>query len=769
MINEQLPAGPEGSAGDGDQFPAQPDARAPQNLAPQRANAALGLDLTDERRDSDPGEIDLLAYWRVLMKRRRLIASILAACVAFSLLITLMTQPLYRASAMMQIEKEGPPIVASQSGGNYSSGWDPEFLTTQIALLRSRALAERVANEMNFSEATLASLNDPGWIGRVMALVRPAPKVKAAESSDASGPKRAEALLKQATGIIRGGLSVQPVQETRLVNLSFDSPDPNFSARVVNAIAEGFIASSLEARLGTTSYAKTYLEDQLAQTKTKLEQSERKLVDFAQKEGLVSTGEAGTSLATQNLTDLNGDLAAAQSQRIRAEARWRQAAGGGAMPADMLAASGIGGLQSQLGALQTQYQQKLQLFKPEYPEMQQLKGQVEEVKRQIAAEQGSIRASVKAEYSAAMSQENMLKNQIGSLRTQALDVDGRSIEYTILKRETDTNRQLYDSLLQRFKEVGAAGDVRSNNITIVDRAQGGFRFKPNLLTNLLLGILAGLALGFLTAIVLEFLDDSLKTPEDIEQKLRLAVLGIIPKLAAKDSVASASSDPRSSFSEAYRSVRTTLQFATDHGVPRSLLITSPSAGEGKSTTALALARNLAQVGKRVLLVDSDLRNPSLHKILGLKADVGLSNLLAGGSTLANALQHTDDERLHVLLAGPLPPNPAELLSGTKFVSMLTVAAQHYDQIIIDGPPVLGLADAPILSNCVESTLLVISSANTRTSTAQAALKRLISARGRVIGALLTKYDPKSAGFGYGYGYKYDAYYSYGDKPKLTRG
>ena len=768
MTIEQLPAG---ASGNGDHFPAQSEAVGRRDVTQHRAAGSLSLDLMDERRDGDPSVIDLLAYWRVLMKRRRLIASVLAGCVAVSLLITLMTQPLYRASAMMQIEKEGPPIVAGQGGGAslFSTGWDPEFLTTQYQLLRSRALAERVANEMNLSAETLASLNDPGWIERVMALVRPAAKAKVSETTDIAGPKRAEALLKQATGVIRGGLSVQPVPESRLVNLSFDSPDPNFSARVVNAIAEGFIASSLERRMGTTSYAKTYLEDQLAQTKTKLEQSERNLVEFAQKEGLVSTGEDGTSLATQNLTDLNGALAAAQSQRIRAEARWRQASGGGAMPSDMLATSGIGGLQSQLGALQTQYQQKLQLFKPEYPEMQQLKGQIDEVKRQIGAEQSAIRASVKAEYAASMSQENMLKSQIGSLRTQALDVDSRSIEYTILKRETDTNRQLYDSLLQRYKEVGAASDVRSNNITIVDRAQGGYRFKPSLVQNLALGILAGLILGFLSAVVLEFLDDSLKTPEDIEQKLRLAVLGIIPKLGAKDSVASASSDPRSSFSEAYRSVRTTLQFATDHGVPRSLLITSPSAGEGKSTTALALARNLAQVGKRVLLVDSDLRNPSLHKMLGLKADVGLSNLLAGGSTLAHALQHTAEERLHVLLAGPLPPNPAELLSGTKFISMLTVAAEHYDQIVIDGPPVLGLADAPILSNYVESTLLVIGSAHTRTSTAQSALKRLMSARARVIGALLTKYDPKAAGFGYGYGYKYDSYYAYGDKPKLTRG
>ena len=756
MTDDQLPTGP---MDDRDRLPARQDPNSPRALANYRSSGALSVDLLDDRRDADPDEIDLLAYWHILFKRRRLIAGVLAGVVAVALLLTLMTQPMYRASALMQVEKEGPPIVATQGAMPFYDGWDPEFLNTQYELLRSRALAERVANEMNLTAETLKSLNDPGWLGRVIGLLRPAPKAKA---EDANRPQSSEALLQQATGIIQGGLSVDPVKESRLVRLSFDSPDPAFSARVVNAVAEGFIASSLERRMGTTSYAKTFLEDQLAQTKGKLEDSERKLVEFAQKEGLVNTGEEGASLATQNLTELNGLLAAAQSERIRAQARWRQASSG-ALPTEMR--SSVSGLEQQRATLQGQYQQKLQTFKPDYPEMVQLKAQIDAINREIGAETGRIRAALKADYDAASSNEGMLKAQIANLRGEALDTDGRSITYNILKREADTNRQMYDSLLQRFKEVGAAGDVRTNNISIVDRAQGGFRFKPNLFKNLAMGLLAGLLLGVLLAFVLEFLDDTLKTPEDLEQKLRLAVLGVIPKLGPKVSLASVSVDPRSSFSEAYRSVRTALQFATDHGVPRSLLVTSPSPAEGKSTTALALARNFAQLGKRVLLIEADLRSPSLHMTLGLKAEAGLSNLLAGANSLADVTLATD-EGLSVILAGPLPPNPAELLSGSKFVSMLTVACERYDQVIIDGPPVLGLADSPILSNAVEGTLLVITSGKTRIATAQQALKRLLAARGRIVGALLTKYDAKAAG--YGQGYHYDGYYAYGGKPRLTR-
>jgi capsular exopolysaccharide synthesis family protein len=631
--------------------------------------------------------------------------------------------------------------------------------------MRSRALAERVADELNLGAETLQRLNDPGWLGRVIGLLRPAPKAK---PEAASRPRGSEALLQQATEVIQGGLSVEPVRESRLVRLSFDSPDPAFSMRVANAVAEGFIASTLERRMGATSYAKTYLQDQLAQTKAKLEDAERKLVEFAQREGLVNTGGEGTSLATQNLTELNAMLAEAQSQRIRAQARWRQASGG-ALSSDMLSSSGIGALQQQRAALQGQYQQKLQTFKPDYPEMVQLKAQIDAINREIGAEAGRIRAAVKAEYDAANANEGMLKGQIANLRGEALDTDSRSIQYNILKREADTNRQMYDSLLQRYKEVGAAGDVRTNNISIVDRAQRGWRFKPNLFKNLALGLLAGLLLGVLLAFVLEFLDDTLKTPEDLEQKLKLAVLGIIPKLGPKQNLAAVAADSRSAFSEAYRSVRTALQFATDHGVPRSLLVTSPSPSEGKSTTALALARNFAQLGKRVLLIEADLRNPSLHRMLGIRGEAGLSNLLSGGSGLGEVTLATDDQRLKVILAGPLPPNPAELLSGSKFVSMLTVACERYDQVIIDGPPVLGLADSPILSNAVEGTLLVITSGRTRIATAQAALKRLLAARARLVGALLTKYDAKAAGYGYGYHYNYEGYYAYGGKPRLGRG
>ena len=763
MTDDNLPTDP---ADSNDRLPARQDPNLRRALARSEGRSALALDLLEERGEDDGDEIDLRKYWQVLLKHRWLILGILACVTALSLLSTLMTTPVYRASALVQIESQAPSILPVQGVQAEGGVWDFEYIQTQLELLKSRSLSERVAESLKLDAAALERLNDPGPLARLKEMfgMRTPPPAAVPEAAKQT-QEQAENFKRTAAAVVRSGLNVSRVQEASLVWFQYDSPSPDFSVRVANAFAEGFIASNLDRRSGASSYAKTYLEEQLRQTKDNLEQSERKLVEYARTQGLVVTDEEGRTLAAQNLAQLSTALATAQQERIRAEARWRQSA----MSADLLTASAVGTLQQQRAALMAEYQQKLALFKPDYPEMVQLKRQIDEVQKQIGEEMGRIRSSVKAEYSAAVSQENALRRQVAQLRGLAFDAEGSNIEYGILKRDVDTNRQLYDSLLQRYKEVGVSSDTRANNISLVDRAQSANMIEPNLRQNLFRGLLFGLLLGVLVAFVLEFLDDTLKSPQDVEQKLRLPVLGVIPKLGVKERLATVAGDPRSGFSEAYRSVRAALQFSTDHGVPKTLLVTSAGPGEGKSTAALTLARNFAQLGKRVLLIEADLRNPSLHRTLGLEdRSIGLSNLLAGGSTLSETLQVTDEERLQVILAGPLPPNPAELLSGSKLVSLLTVAVERFDQIIIDGPPVLGLADAPILSNVADGTLLMVDASKTKIRAAQAALKRLLVARARVVGALLSKYDARTAGYGYGYGYKYESYYAYGGNPRLGK-
>lgn len=709
-----------------------------------------------------PNEIDLLAYWQLLLKRRWLIVGVLSTVVAVALIQTLLTTPVYRATATIEIEKENIQVVDARGVSQAEIDYDPSYNQTQFGLLNSRSLAERVAEDLKLADSDIGRrLQSPTWLqrlGRLLGL-----GAQAAAAKDTNSVVGGKVGLQAAAGIVQGGLNVEPVRNSHLVHISYDSILPAFSAQVANAVADGFIASTMERSFGASSYARKYLEDQLAQLKSRLEDSERALVEFAQKESIVPINKEGDSLVSENLAQLNSSMARAQDQRIRAEARWNAAKSGGALPGDMLSSLVMQHLLQQQGMVEAEYQDKLQTFKPDYPAMLALAGQVEAVKKQIAGQIANVRSSVKAEFDAAVEEEKMLAQQIDKLRVETLDVDSRSIKYNILKRDADTNRQLYNALLQRYKEIGIAGGVKSSNISIVDRAEvPSVRYSPSLSRNLGFAFLLGLMLSILLALLLEYLDDTLRTPLDIEKHLHMPVLGIIPKLV-KELPEDVQKDPRSAFSESYRSVRTALQFCTDRGTPKVLLITSAGPGEGKSTAALTLARGLSQLGKHVLLIEGDMRRPSLSRTLGLPMDAGLSNLLAGGSTLAQTVVKTEDLRLDVIFSGPVPPNPTELLAGPKMISLLMTAGEKYDQIIIDGPPVLGIADAPVLANIATGTLLVTKSATTRISAAKSSIKRLWSAHARLIGVMINQHKYKSVAYGYNY---YG--YSYGDKLKLVK-
>lgn len=727
-------------------------------IAPSRSQP-LSVDLRSPDATSDSDEIDLLSYWRILMKRRWMVLGVLGIVLVTSLIGTLLMTPIYRATAVLQIDRDTMEVVKVEGMNSVEGAASTDFFQTQYELLKSRALAERAVGQLDLADGKKLGqvLRPSGW-SKLRSMF-----TGGTSESSVKSERELSTQKRQVVAAFREGISVEPIRNSRLVRVNYDSPNPQFAERAANSLAEGFMAANLEHGFEASAYAKSYLEDRLQELKLKLEDSERKLVAFAQKEQIISSGGETGTLTEQDLGSINAALSKAKEERIRLESRWRQAsaASGTGLPSDMLGNSSIRPLQESRSKLQAEYQDKLRLFKPAYPTMLQMKGQIDEVDKQIAAEVSNIKASVRAEYQASLEQESMLAAQLRGLKVDVLDLQGRSIQYNVYKREVDTNRQLYDGLLQRYKEIGVAGGVTTNNVSIVDRADGAPKYKPSLGLNLAVGLLLGSMLGVLLALVFEFLDDTIKTPEDIEKHLDLSSLGVIPKLKAPLTPATASDDPRSAFAEAYRSVRTALQFATDQGVPRCLLVTSATPSEGKSTTALTLAKNFAQLGKRVLLIDADLRNPSLHRALGLENSTGLSNYLAGAVNAYDVVQPTDVPHLVFMASGPLPPNPAELLVGSKMLSLLTVSMEKFDQVIVDGPPMMGLADAAILGNISAGTLLVIQAGETRIAHVRNALKRLLAARSRVVGGLLTQY---SGGHGAGaYGYGEYSYYQYGGK------
>jgi capsular exopolysaccharide synthesis family protein len=718
-----------------------------------RLPAHTGLtDVAFGRPAKSDSRFDINEIWRIVTKWWWLITGIAIACLLAAIVISLMITPQYRAKASIEVNPEGVQVVGKEIGEVQPTQVNNrEFLNTQVGLLKSRSLAERVARSTNIAnDATMFDPEQPR-LAREGAAAR----------------------------LVQGSVTIAPQRDSSLIEIAIEGPNPDLAAKLANAYADNFIQSNMERRYEATSYARNFLQQRIAAVKTRLEQSERQLVAYAKAQGIITlavdTGGTGSvrqeqSIDAATLIQTNNALAQAKSDRIAAEQRYRQGAGAQSRAA-AISDPTVQALGQQRASLEAQYQQKLALFKPEFPEMVQLRSQIDSLDKQIARQRssvsGSASSSLQADYQAALARENALQAKVNEGKAGLMALRERSIQYTILQREVDTNRSLYDALLQRFKEVGVAGGVGANVVSVVDRAEApAAPFKPNLPLNIAIGLCVGLLLGLGTAFSIEWIDDTVKTPDDVSTKLGLASLGVIPGVGKGVAVREQLEDPRSQVSEAYQSVRTALQFSTDHGVPRSLLVTSTRASEGKSSTALALAQTLASLGATVLLMDADLRKPTFRG--PSSTSKGLSSLLAGSDKVADCIHPTQMERLFLLPSGPIPPNPAELLATGRFKEILEEALARFDHVIIDSPPVLGLADAPMLASSTEGTLMVIEAGAIRRAAALNAVNRLRASEARLMGAILTKFNALKVGYGYGYGYGYgeDAYaYREGDSPK----
>ncbi|MCF2514338.1 polysaccharide biosynthesis tyrosine autokinase [Sphingomonas sp. G124] len=688
--------------------------------------------MPDPSRDG-PG-LDFAALLRIISNWRWLILGAIALGIVGSIVVTLLTTPIYRSWVTLEVSPPTVEIMDEQSRERTASGinnWD--YVITQVGLLSSRSIAQRAAQDLNLA-------NNPEFVGK---------------GGDAASR------LSLAAAKVAGGLNVEVPEEGQLIKYSFDAESPQLSAAIANQIAESFINSNLQRRYEASAYARNFLERQIARTRTDLEKSERQLVAYAQAQGIISTGggEDGrsngdtNSLQGESLIALNRALAEATARRVAAEGAYRSGVAVG-VTSDVNASTQL--LRQSRAALEAEYQDKRTLMKPDHPDMVSLRSRIDELDRQISREASRATSgrtnTLLAEFRGAQAAENALRGRVAGLKGAVLDLRGRSIKYTILQREVDTNRSLYDALLQRYKEVGVAGGVGTSPVSIVDRADlPGGPYKPNLLLNLLMGLGLGLAGGLAAAVALEYLYDTIKTRDDVRNKLGLACLGAIPKTLGQESFIEELKDPRSIVSEAYSAVVASLRFSTEEGLPKSMLVTSTRSGEGKSSSALAVAQNFARRGVSVLLVDGDLRKPAFK---AASDKVGLTRLLTGEEESARShVVPTQFSDLWLMPSGPLPPNPADLLSTGRFQEILSEVTSQFDIVIVDAPPVAGLADALLLASVVGNIMLVIESGKTRHKAALEALRMLGGSGAHILGAVLTKSKEDLGGYGYkAYGY-----------------
>ncbi len=684
-----------------------------------------------------------------------LIGTIILLILFAAIAITFLETPRYTASSTIQINDSSTRVLDNKSGDqgdDGSSGYDTDrFLQTQVDVLQSRGLAVRVAQKLKLDSSARFFASQE------------------ADLPPASAPSLA--VRNQVVGMLLGNVHVNLPRDSRIVTIEYDSTDPAMSADIANAYASEFIQANLQRRYDSSSYARDFVSNQLAGTKQKLEDSERALNDYARKSGLIRTrdtvsagdkasSQGGGSVTTDSLVQLNQAANEATAKRIIAEGRWTAINSGSLFSsAEVVANPTMSTLLAQRATIETQLEEEQARHLDGYPAVRARQDQLAGINRQLQQVATNVRASIKADYDAARDSEKQLTGEVDRLKGATLSEQDSNVQYGLLAREVDTNRQVYDGLLQRYKDLNASSGISLSNVSIIDTAEPPVTpSSPNLLRNLALALLVGVGLAAATLFLKDQFDDSIRVPEDIEGKLGLALLGIIPRTQGIEPE-EAMIDPKSPIAEAYNSLRGSLLYATTQGLPQVMLVTSAQPTEGKSSVSYAMAQGFARMGKSVVLFDADLRRPSLHRRIGYDNQHGLSTLLTSHDPLVSVTRASELANLALVPSGPVPLSPTELISSPRLEQILQEAARDFDVVLIDSPPILGLADSPMMAALVDGVLFVVEADRGRRGALKVALRRLRAMRPVLLGAVLTKFDPLKAGNRYSEYYG-DKYYQY---------
>ncbi|MDA8084175.1 MAG: polysaccharide biosynthesis tyrosine autokinase [Nitrospiraceae bacterium] len=737
-------------------------------------------------------EVHVRDYVGIVLRRKWIALGFLSAVTALTIVLSLMTTPTFKSTAVIKIDKDASSALSAQ--GIDMGGAGPDYYQTQYELLKSRALAERVINRLSldkntdflpvpggwsaFSRATIGQLT-----GGASASVAAFPSTSSEtlqEQSEKQGKTAARDIPLYLSDALISRLTIMPVKNSQLVKISFEANSAEVSSNVANAVARTFIQYDTESRINASRQARDFLEKQAEITQSKVDDSERRLNEYASSNGIIFLDNDKVNINNQKLTELTASLSSVSTERIQKESLYRQIRESGTENPIIMNNPLIQGLAKEHASLEAEYFNLLKTYTPDYPKMKSIRSQMDALRDRMEKEKASITRSLESDYQASLRKERNMSAAFETQKRKVLDSQKKTIEYLTLKREVDVNRELHNTLLQKLNAMGISAMSTATNIQVVDPALVPRRpYKPNILMNFLFSLAAGLAGGIGLTFLVDYLDNSINDTRDLERMVGIPTLGMIPhiekvpalppgKSAAAQTVPGPHQRPlvtypgsTSAVAEAFRSVGTFILLSSAERPPKTILFTSCEEKVGKTTVSINTATALTESLGKGIIIDADLRRPRLHKAFGMENGTGLSTLLSGNigfEELDNTLiRPTGVKGLSIITSGPVPPNPSELLISARMQQLLNMLYGTYDFIVIDAAPVMGLADPLYLSSIVDGTVLVVKSGETPRKALSEAKKIFRSINAKVLGVVLNGVKEKDLKYGH-YNYYYSSYF-----------
>jgi capsular exopolysaccharide synthesis family protein len=713
---------------------------------------------------------DLRDYLEVILRHKWLVLTVVGAVFVAALVVSLSTTPLYRASGRLELDSR-PARVTKFEDMIVAPANNQEFIPTQVKLLQSDSLAERVIQNLNLGERDAERSRKRSGISVMLGEWRAAIQGWLSFSGEGEGDGEDNlAQIRKMQGLQKwfaSSLEVKPERNTTIIGVSFSSENPKEARDVTNALIREFIGWGMDKRIEAANAAKLQLEKQLEVARIQLEKAESNLNGFAQKAGIVSLN-SNLNLVYSQLEEMNKTLTAAQTDRIQKESLYAEVEeeqAGGSPP--VVDSPLLQRLKEEHAKVSAEQADTSEIFKQAYPKQMSARGKMGDLLKKIQAEEERIRGAMKNDYLTAVKREETLKQEAEAKKELALKLNNQAIQYKILEREVETSKLIHQSLLERSKEIDAKVGTELANVQVVDYANLPLLpYKPRTMRNLALALVVGLMGGVGLAFLLEYMDNTIKRVDEVTDRFQIPLLGVLPTAKADELEYLEhliARKPKAGYSEAVRTTKVSIQLSNTSDLSlKSIVLTSTAAGEGKTTTASNLAQAFAASDERVVLVDGDLRKPRLHKVMsmngsGPSARKGLSQYLSGICGIEEVIRKTDIPNLYFISAGPIPPNPAELLASSRMQELLRSLGEQFDRIIVDAPPASGFADVLVLGHHADGVILISTLGQTHREALRIFRRSLFNVRGNLLGCIVNKLNLGSH-YG-GYYYKYYKYYT----------